>query len=257
LNTYRITEVMLPTSQRDASYAALNLDGDNSIDNRENAGGSALAALLNNFGSAEGLPALVNERLNSDEAPWFLILNRCEDNVALMWALRGSNPNSEGVYTVEARDALPAVGRYNEDLYVTVSGGGMGQMPVGIFADPLGVATSIWSPGTALAAELFINENDTYGQVLSGRLGLALQGNYMDVIAVPMTAYFNERLQAGTSRAAVEMDSNEDGVISIAEFKQFGELFLRPDIILYEGSEVIEGLSFAIPIWAVPTPVIW
>jgi hypothetical protein len=76
---------------------------------------------------------------------------------------------------------------------IQVQEGGFGEIPIGIFADPLGEASDIWSTGVALAADFSLEEGD-----LVGKLGLGLD-DYRERVGRPLAAFFTSRLQAGTS----------------------------------------------------------
>jgi hypothetical protein len=258
LSTYRIVSADVPLNAVMATAAALDLDADALEDN---SGGSALAAFLQQFDSADGLPTLVNERLASEEAPWFIALNQCPDGRYLFWTLRGEDFNGDGVYELSSREAPPAQGTLvGSSIHVT--GGGFGEIPVGIFADPLGEAREIWSSGAGLAAEFSLEDGDVIG-----KLGLGLADNYFEIIGRPMAAFFTSRLQAGTSEFAADLDTNDDGIVSLAEFEISSIVqatLLNPDLdLLRRGSYnpgrdgVEDSLSFSFAFRAEPAIVRW
>lgn len=258
LSTYRIVSADVPLNAVMANAAALDLDADALEDN---SGGSALAAFLQQFDSADGLPLLVNERLASEEAPWFIALNQCPDGRYLFWTLRGEDFNGDGVYELSSREAPPAQGTLVGSS-IQVTGGGFGEIPVGIFADPLGEAREIWSSGAGLAAEFSLEDGDVVGKV-----GLGLADNYFEIIGRPMAAFFTSRLEAGTSDFAAELDTNGDGIVSLAEFEISSIVqatLLNPDLDLLSRDSynpgrdgVDDSLSFSFAFRAEPVVVRW
>ncbi len=257
LTTYRIVSADVPLSAAMASAAALDLNAD-TMEN--NAGGGALAAFLQYFDSADGLPALVNERLAS-EVPWFIALDQCPDGRYLFWTLRGEDFNGDGVYELSGREAPPAQGTLVGSA-IHVAGGGFGEIPVGIFADPLGEAREVWSSGAGLAAAFSLEDG-----ALVGKLGLGLADNYFEIVGRPLAAFFTSRLQAGTSEFATELDTNRDGIVSLAEFEQSSFVqatLLKPDLDLLRNGSYAPGrdgiddsLSFAFSFRAEPVNVRW
>ena len=257
LTTYRIVSADVPLSAVMAATAALDLDADTM---KDNAGGGILAAFLQQFESANKLPALVNERLAS-EAPWFIALDQCPDGRYLFWTLRGEDFNGDGVYELSGREAPPAQGTLVGSS-IQVAGGGFGEIPIGIFADPLGEAREIWSSGAGLAAAFSLEDG-----VVVGKLGLGLADNYFEIIGRPLVAFFTSRLQAGTSKFAADLDTNGDGIVSLAEFEQSSFVqatLLAPDLdLLRNGSYnpgrdgIDDSLSFAFSFRAEPVNVRW
>ncbi len=258
LTTYRIVSADVPLTTAMANAVALDLDADTI---KDNAGGGVLAAFLQYFDSADGLPALVNERLAS-EVPWFIALDQCPDGRYLFWTLRGEDFNGDGVYELSGREAPPAQGTLVGSSSIRVADGGFGEIPVGIFADPLGEAREIWSSGAGLAAAFSLED----GAVV-GKLGLGLADNYFEIVGRPMAAFFTSRLQAGTSEFATELDTNRDGIVSLAEFEQSSFVqatLLKPDLdLLRNGSYnpgrdgIADSLSFAFSFRAEPVDVRW
>ncbi len=258
LETYRIVSADVPLSASASAAVAVDLDGDGLGDN---AGGGTLAFFLQQFDSAASLPELVNTRLQDDETAWFIALNQCADQRYLFWVLRGQGPDADGVFALSPRDAPPAQGSLVGST-IAVSGGGFGEIPIGIFADPLGEASDIWSSGAGVAGS-FERNADT----LVGNFGLGLSGDYFEIIGRPLAAFFTSRLQAGTSEFAAKLDTDQSGIISLSELREdeiVEATLLRPDLDLlrngiYDPARdgVDDSLSFSFSIRAERTPVRW
>jgi hypothetical protein len=242
-----------------ARDSALDLDADEAPDN---AGGSLLSSLLlQQFESAAGLPALVNERLDSDEVPWFIALDQCADGRYLFWMLRGEDLDGDGVYELSSRDAPPAQGSMVGSS-IQVASGGFGEIPIGIFADPLGEAREIWSSGAGVAAA-FTREDGN----LIGKLGIGLADDYAEIVGRPIAAFLSSRLQAGTSEFAEDLDTSGDGVVSLAELEASSLIratLLNPDLDLlrrdlYDPGRdgMDDSLSFGFFFRAEPVAVRW
>tara|TARA_R110002096_G_scaffold239101_1_gene430749 strand:- start:119529 stop:120413 length:885 start_codon:yes stop_codon:yes gene_type:complete len=258
LDTYRVVSADVPWNAAIARDAAIDLNGD---DVPDNSGAGALVLLLQSFESAAGLPDLVNERLQTDEAAWFIAVNQCPDGRYLVWALRGEDQDGDGIFELSNRDAPPAQG-IADFATIRVADGGFGEIPIGIFADPLGEARDIWSSGAGLAAEFQLDDG-----ALVGKVGLGLANDYATIIGRPLAAFFTSRLQAGTSEFAEEVDTNNDGIVSWAELSVnslVSATILNPDLDLlrndaYEPGRdgIEESLSFSFRFRAEPVEVRW
>lgn len=229
MTTYRVVAAEVPLSAVSAADMAIDIDGDGDNDN---ALGGALAAMLSVYESAQGLPALVNERLQTEDAAWFITLGRCRDDQVLVWSQRGADDDGDGVFTLGERTSAPSRGSFDASG-VSARDGNLGAFPAGLFADPLGTADEVWTQGVGLTAELEFD-----GQALVGRIGLGFTEDYFDTVARPLAAFFTARAAAGTSEFAVEIDEDGDGEVSLSEMRAsplIQALLLNPDLDLLLG----------------------
>lgn len=255
--TYRITSVQVPFNATSAIEASIDIDQDELTDN---AAGGLIGSLVSTAGET-GLEDRVNAGLASNEAPWFLILHRCPEDEALLRLLRGRDSDGDGRFEIEDRELPPARGEIVDGRVQTF--GGSGDLPAGIFSDPLGVADQVWTTWTGSASDLQIE-----GDVLEGRMGMALSPGYFETVASPLAAYFTYHIEQGDSVFGLEMDRNADGIVSITELAEtsiFAATLLNPDLDMLgrdgryrlQGDGVPESLSFSLQIHAEATDALF
>ncbi len=264
--TYRIDAIELPESPLQAMNLAFNLDLDDS-GRPDNAGGQAISSLTSNFGSAESwLPVSIQEALDDGRVDWLITVETCApgsegyDAAYVRMGLARGQRQGDG-YAILDDDTVPAVGQRQAASWVAEQG--IGIAPLSTLADVLGDHPTRWNRGFGMAIEL-----DEGAEEASGRLGLALEEGYLEIVAEPMAAYFSDRLAAGTSELAADMDSDEDGVVTPEEFSANSTIrsLLAPDLdmVIEEAGGVEycplcdgekDSLSFGLGFHAVPVEV--
>jgi hypothetical protein len=224
----------------------------------------AISFLMSQFSSAGQLSESIQSALDDERVVWILDVKSCSEGSDPYAAVALHRGQAEGDgYRLIDGDSVAAVGYRNSVGVVAFDG--VAPVPVTTFADVLGTHPTEWLRGNGLAVELAEDDSGA----ASGRIGVAMQDGYLDMIAVPLAAYFQSRLDAGTSEYAVDLDADGDGEITAAEVMAdgFAGAMLAPDLDMmahYAGELVFwpnhdehpDSLSLGIGFHAVSVSVI-
>ena len=259
---YLIDSIEIPQSPARVNEIGFDLDHD-VYGRPDNAGASAISFLMDQFSSAAQLSESVQSALDEQRVVWIVDVQACVESADPYTAisLRRGEASGDGYRFVDG-DSVAAIGyRTNSGM---VAFDGVAPVPVTTFADVLGTHPTGWMRGNGFAIELADDDGGA-----TGRIGVAVEDGYLDMIAGPLAAYFESRLDAGTSDYAVDLDADADGEITAAELldDDLAGAMLGPDLdmMAYFSGELVfwpnhdeeqESLSLGIGFHAVPASVV-
>jgi hypothetical protein len=208
---YRIDSVELPTTVSEAAASGLDLDRDGHIDN---ALGQMTAMIHGSFGTAaQQWPESLGEALEND-VRWFVAVDRClegDSDYARAALRRGVDLEGDGRDELIDDQLPPAVGRVDGRRLVASDGAGM--VPMVTLMDILGGAGPGWLRSAGVAFDLERGPDQVAGVVTVG-----LPPPALDLAAPVLVAFFQSRLDAGTSEFSRDLDVDGDGSITEQEF---------------------------------------
>ena len=227
---YAVTTVDLPELRDDVLPLGLDVDqrANDSSFGVDNQIGSLLALVTALFPESWDPQAAFNGRLAAGAVHWVVEVGTCADGDEVrVVSAQAADADGDGVLEIVAR-GVPSVGRGGG---ATVRG--LGWVPIGgLAAGSPTSGTDGWLSGLALTTDLTVT-----GDRVSGRLAIGLDPD-ADAAVTPVMNFFNERLVAGTSPGARDIDANTDGVIDLVEMRQTLRSLLEPDLDLGECDEL-------------------
>jgi hypothetical protein len=230
---YAVTAIDQPNDARPAYELALDIDERN-YDGVDNQIGGALALMAGSYPESWALQAVGDARLAAGQVHWVLEVGTCTDGdevrVASAWAV---DADRDGVLEIVDR-SVPSVGERGRRPAVTTRRG-VGWVPVGtLFAGSPGAATPAWQLGLSLTTELTIGAD-----AVDGLLGIGLDVQTPATLT-PLARFFTERLVAGASPFARQLDDNDDGVIDNDEALDVVDDLVVPDLDLGDDCAEVE-----------------
>ena len=217
--TYRVTQIQLPSRPLEAREMGMDLNNDKAIDNQL---GMLVGALDTYFETTPfDLTGSANARLATD-VTWTFALATCSDEHYTLTSRIGNVPNTVVL------DGTPDAGRGT----IKFAGTG-GALPLSLLFDPGHAQLDPgWQTSVATAVEVAVAENGARLDVV--RLGMAVDSqSALGAIVAPMTPFLDK--QAPTDNTIRdEFDHDKDGHITLDEVTNASltRSLLAPDLLV-------------------------
>jgi hypothetical protein len=207
---YRITAIDLPEAAEEVREIALDLDGDGAADNLL---GSVYRAMRQVYTSYE-VEGPAAARLTADVG-WILTIYDGREIGAGAGVRVSRGVLDGGVVT-------PALDEVEPSLADSLGPGfelrgGTTMVPLGIVSDPQGGAAPGWLRSTVTAVRIDTWTDATAVATIAASLG---RDEVVAIVFPNLAAYFTWKLADPTADYARQLDTNDDGVVSVAEVEQ-------------------------------------
>lgn len=223
---YRVDRVELPRRNEAAFALGFDLNGDGVADNQL---GAVLATASGSLRPFDVTP-VTSDRLAAEVA-WKLAVRSCGDRTAVSF---GRADRLDEVQLVGASGAVPLSAR-----------GDGGELPLSLMFDAAAaVADPGWLPAATGAIAL---ERSADGARISGKLGVALDGEAVLDVVLPAVVRYFEAYPTQASFNVEGLDLDRDGRITEQELRSTTliQSLFAPDLALGDLAALSFGLGFS------------